>query len=215
MTLILSDSGCSKGSCAYVKRRERERCGHEFLAGARGQQHHLWWSAVSAIGGLFTNLWADAYSEPDARLAFHARRLCWRNARRRHARFPIQFLAGGGPGDADGGRARRLDRTLALAPSARRSVGTGARHPRPIFHGRRFLFDDVGRRPALGSDTIRARRLRPFWRRSISDLPAGHHRPCNSFRHRTLAPSRPHAAPRPPPPRGPMPPPPRGGVGSR
>ena len=46
---------------------------------------------------------------------------------------------------------RRAGRTLAAAPAARRPAGAGAGDARPVLHGRRFLPDGVGRRPALGA----------------------------------------------------------------
>ncbi len=68
--------------------------------------------------------------------------------------FEVQFLAGGGPGDADGGCARRAGRTAAAAPAAGRSTGAGAGDARPVLHGRRFL-------PAWSGAAIRSTSPRP------------------------------------------------------
>ncbi len=64
-----------------LKRDGREKLRrYEFLAGADGQQRHVRWAAVSAVGGVLPDLRADADSEPDAWLAVHARRLYRRDS---------------------------------------------------------------------------------------------------------------------------------------
>src|SRR6185312_14792895 len=153
--------------------RVRETSSDDFLAGARGQQRHLWWTVVPALRGLLTHLRADAHTEPDAWLAVHAGRLFRRHIRRRLARYRIRLLGGGAARCAAGRGLRRAGRASSAATTARPATGTGAGYARHLLHGSRFLLDDLGRRPDQRHDAGRPDRLYSRGTGGIPAVPGG------------------------------------------
>src|SRR5262249_24038141 len=146
--------------------------GYDILAAAHRQQRDVRGPFVSAVGRVFPDLRADAHPQPDARLDVHARRLFRHHVALGRAQRPIGFLAGSGRLRARGRATRRIDGTVAVAPSDRPAAGAGAGHAWCFLHGRRSVPNGLGWRSDFGGNSPRPQRLRPFRCGGVSALPA-------------------------------------------